>query len=128
MTVQVKCKNCGNLAPSNLFKLDYRYGFVVCPACQKGKTHKRESKKPLIPVKKKLSPTGPRRTKPAGWDFEDELLEKMWAEKQKVKGKLVRIDKNRMRFTCGKCGYTFTFIEDRKPKGCPYCDTSLPEY
>ena len=127
MTVQVKCKNCGNLASSDLFKIDYRYGFVVCPVCQKGKVHRKETQESLIGVKKnELPTTGPRKAKPAGWDFEDDLLEKMWAEKQKLKGKFVRLNKDRMRFTCGKCGYAFTFVEDRKPRSCPYCDTELP--
>lgn len=140
MTVQVKCKNCGNMAPANLFKLDYRYGIVVCPLCQKGKVFKRGEKitplnapaepqvKSPIVVKRELPATGPRKAKPAGWDHEDELLEKMWTERQQQKGRLVRVGKNRMRFTCAKCGYAFTFEEDRKPRGCPYCDTRLPEY
>lgn len=129
MAVQTKCRNCGNMAPSNQFKLDYRYGFVVCPICQKGKDHQKESQKLLREVKTEdLPQTGPRRAKPVGWDSEDEMLERMWAEKQQKKGTIVRLGKNIMRFTCNKCGYTITFSESRKPKGCPYCDTPLPEY
>lgn len=126
MTVQVKCKSCGNMAPVNHFKLDYHYGFVVCPLCQRGKDTKIKPKRsPIMMRKEELPRTGPRKAKPAGWDFEDELLEKLWQEKQKLQGRLVPVASGLMRYTCGKCKYSFTFKRDKQPERCPYCDTAI---
>ncbi len=125
MTVQVKCKNCGNMAPADQFKIDYRFGFVVCPVCQK--SNKGKKAEPLRPVKKKEEQvkTGPRKQRPVGWDEDDVLLDKLWKEKQHKKGILTKVGAGIMRYTCGKCNYSFTFREDRQPNSCPYCNSAI---
>ena len=139
MVVQVKCRKCGNSAPADQFRVDYRAGYVVCPACLKGQSGKDE-KRPIVPKISPLSPsssetsagsrkdlpeTGPRKLRPAGWDEDDALADRLWKEKQQQKGQVIRVNDTLMRYTCGKCGYSFTFKQEKRPLTCPYCNTSL---
>ena len=116
-SVKAKCKICGTLAPAEQFKLHYKYKSVVCPSCFAGKKAQ-EEKKPVVEI-----------IKPAGWDKDDEYLEKAYrmrrdeerANFEKVSGS------DQVKCTCTSCKYVFKYDPFRKtPKVCPYCDVAVP--
>ena len=71
--------------------------------------------------------------KPAGWDKDDEILNRLYKSKQneqgKEKAKFTPIDGNRLKYVCQNCSYKFTYDKMlKKPKVCPYCDRKVPDY
>lgn len=115
--VRAKCKNCGQEAPADQFKLHFQYKMMVCPACFTGKTQKeQEQKKAVVP-------------KPAGWDAEDDYLEKASRlrrqEAQQVFTPIVGT--NHVKYSCQNCSYNFKYDVVRKmPSACPYCNGYIP--
>ena len=118
--IKVKCRNCGRMANSEEFVLDHAFKTMVCPACIKDKNKvsvQKEEPKPEISVQK-----------PAGWDKEDEYLER--AAKSKVKqnptAAVEKIDAEYVKYTCPHCKYSFKYSVIRKKPGvCPYCSEDI---
>ena len=117
MDIQAKCKRCGRMARADEFVLDYVYKVMVCPNCVKERKiaeRKKEHDEKKILIREE--------EKAPGWDKEDEYLERVHMERQAMAGSAEKIDDERVRYHCQKCGYNFlyNFIKKTPPK-CPYC-------
>lgn len=116
--VKSKCKNCGKESPADQFKLHYQLRMMVCPTCYSGRTQKEEQKKTATPPK------------PAGWDAEDEYLEKMARlKRQENQSKAAEPipGTDYVKVTCLGCKYSFKFNFVKKaPLNCPYCSQEVP--
>jgi len=122
MGVNAKCRNCGKDADSDSFKLHYKFKMMVCPNCFSGKTEQQQQK---AAVQKKETPV-----RPAGWDHEDEYLEKMSRLKRKDENnnftKIPGTDQ--VMYTCVSCKYAFRYSPLKKiPPNCPYCNSEIPK-
>ena len=119
--VKAKCKNCEGFAPADSFRLHYKYKQVVCPACFSGRTDEKRAKEQKV----EAAP------KPAGWDIEDEYLEKVARLKEKEESpRFKKIPgSNLLQGSCLKCKYNFRYDPFRKqPRTCPYCDEEIPKF
>ncbi len=121
--LRIQCRVCKGFAPADQFKLHYKYKQVVCPNCASGRKEPEEKKKAAV-----AEPVQPK--KPAGWDKEDEYLEKMIRLKQQSQPQ-PKIEKipgtNLVKLACFKCAYKFKYDPFRKmPQVCPYCNIDVP--
>ncbi|MBU0460436.1 MAG: hypothetical protein KKH52_03915 [Nanoarchaeota archaeon] len=120
MGVNAKCKNCNKEADSETFKLHYKYKMMVCQDCFSGRTEKRQK----IFERQEAPP------KPAGWDKEDEYLEKITKLKQKeIKSQFKKIPgTDHVMYNCNMCKYSFRYNPFKKlPRSCPYCSADIPK-
>ena len=72
-------------------------------------------------------PKAPEVPKPAGWDSDDVELERL-AKYKKSEGapKVERISDDKLKMTCAKCKYRFTYnIFTQTPTSCPYCGREI---
>jgi len=118
--IRATCKRCGKQAPVDEFVLDKDYKMMVCQACVKEKTQKTakipDDEVQIEEVEKK----------PAGWDKEDEYLERSYNLRQKTMPKIEKIDSDTIRYTCQKCGFKFVYqLLKQSPSSCPYCGTPI---
>ena len=119
--VKATCKQCGQQAPADQFKLHHQFRMMVCPNCYTGKTQKQAEQKAKEAEKPK---------RPAGWDADDEYLDR--ASRQKREQMDVQVSKipgsSYVQYKCAHCKYSFKFNPDtRTPRTCPYCDTEVPK-
>src|SRR3989344_8136667 len=125
--MRIQCRVCKGFAPANQFKLYYKYKQVVCPSCFSGRSEQDEKKKAAAAAAQQAAPQV---KKPAGWDKEDEYLEKMIKMKQQTtpQPKMEKIPgTNLVKLNCLKCTYGFKYDPSRKmPKNCPYCNIDVP--
>ncbi len=122
MAIQATCRNCNQKAPSDQFKLHYKYRMMVCPNCFSGRT---EQKKQQEAKKKMEAPP-----KPPGWDAEDDYLEKMSRmRKEDNQAQFSKIPgTDHVRCTCASCKFAFKYNPfQRRPKTCPYCNADIPK-
>ncbi|MEK6809397.1 MAG: hypothetical protein AABY40_01865 [Nanoarchaeota archaeon] len=122
--LRIQCGSCKGFAPASQFKLHYKFKKVVCPSCFSGRTEQEERKKATAAKGEEAQPK-----KPAGWDKEDELLERMARIKENdLKPKVEKIPGTTLlKFSCQKCNYPFKYDPYRKmPKACPYCNVDIP--
>ena len=120
MGIKAVCRNCKREADSESFKLHYKYKMMVCPDCFSGRTEQKKQE-----VKKKEE------VRPAGWDQEDDYLEKM----AKMKGKDETVSRftkipgsEQVMYCCLNCKYSFRYHPLKKiPHNCPYCDIEIPK-
>lgn len=123
--LRIQCGSCKGFAPANQFKLHYKFKKVVCPSCFSGRTEQEEKKKAAAKVEQAQQQP----KKPAGWDKEDEYLERMARIKENdLKLKVEKIPGTTLvKFSCQKCSYPFKYDPYRKmPKACPYCNGDIP--
>lgn len=121
MNVKSLCKNCGKPAPAESFKLHYQYKMMVCPECYSGRT---EQKKQQVEREQKKEPA-----KPAGWDKEDEYLERMSRLKRdETQAQFTKIPgTDSVTCRCTSCKYQFKYNPFKKmPRNCPYCNVEVP--
>jgi len=115
--VRAKCRVCGEEALADQFKLHHDFRQMVCPSCFTGKTEQKKAKKEAVPPK------------PAGWDAEDDYLEKAarMRNREDVRGTFKKIPGTpQVQYTC-LCSYTFKYDPFRKiPTTCPYCNQEIP--
>lgn len=125
--VSAVCKRCGRTAKSTEFVLDNVYKLMVCPQCVKErKERQRDAEKQAHDEVEAEKVQAEKKTKPAGWDHEDEYLEKVEKQRQKNQLQFERLDSERVMLTCPKCEYKFKFNTVKKsPKLCPYCGTVI---
>src|SRR3989344_4175431 len=126
----VVCKGCGQKAYSSEFSMDYEKRLMVCPRCVGARKVRTEAerlrtKNKEADSKKQVEEAAELRMKPAGWDAEDALLERLSKNKEKVRPQLAPIAGSQMyNCTCRKCKYKFKYDPGiDKPKSCPYCAT-----
>ncbi len=121
--IKVKCKNCGMLVPTNELVLDNVFKMMVCRTCVKDRKMREDVHKELGD-KKGIQVIEEK--KPKGWDKDDDMLDKLYREKQKEVVQAEKISDDRVRYTCPKCGYKFQYdILAKKPSKCPYCDSEI---
>jgi len=121
--LRIQCGACKGFAPANQFKLHYKFKKVVCPNCASGRTEQEERKKAAVANVEQAKP------KPAGWDKEDEYLERMARMRQNdLKLKVEKVPGTTVvKLTCQKCSYPFKYDLYRKmPRACPYCNGEIP--
>ena len=124
-SIRVKCPVCNQLAGSATFRLHHTYKKMVCANCYSGKTAAKEEQKGQKKVEEKQEPA-----RPAGWDAEDDYLERLAKKKKDVEvGTYDRISGTaQVKYTCVKCRYPFKHNpETRTPMACPYCSTPVPK-
>lgn len=136
--VKVTCKRCNRSSPAEGFILDAIYGMMVCPSCIRERQSGggvqvkggRVGAASSVGVAR-LAVDKPVERRPAGWDSEDEYLEKAVRAKEKgVSSPLVRqIDHEHVKYTCPGCRYTFTYdLVRRVPARCPYCSGNIQKF
>lgn len=120
--IKAICKRCKRSAPSEKFVLDTDYRMMVCPYCI---LEKRDKKMQAGAAQQKQEIV---RNKPAGWDSDDDYLEKAAEQKKASSGVIFeRIDAEKIKSKCPKCKYGFIYNTAKKfPSSCPYCGTPLP--
>lgn len=138
------CKKCGRSAPAESFVLDHLCGMLVCPDCLKESKFQSKTSNDAVskmtsnifsntkikPVPKAMAQPVEKPVeevkKPVGWDSEDEYLERMHKQRDKLKINFERLDESRIRYVCTKCGYKFVYhTEKRYPSACPNCGTGV---
>ncbi|MDP2907027.1 MAG: hypothetical protein Q8O03_03740 [Nanoarchaeota archaeon] len=137
-----KCKKCGQSVSANSLILDNLYGMLVCPGCLKEK-RSLGSKEAVLkatadalagmktrpaPSKIAVQPPVPAEVKerPVGWDSEDDYLERMHKQRDKLKVNFDRLDESRIRYVCTKCGFKFVYHTGKRyPSACPNCGTHV---
>ncbi len=118
--VKAKCKRCGRQEDAATFVLDSVYKIMVCRDCVKERKEKENM------AKEKEEALKIEEQKPAGWDSDDEYIEKKYSIKKADEPQIQRINSTKVKYTCQKCGYTFVYDEEREaPKICPYCGKSV---
>ncbi len=122
VSIKAKCKVCGNSVPADQFRLHHEHRQMVCPTCFSGKT------KPMSAIENQPKKKEP--PKPAGWDKEDEYLERMATQRRlDNQAQFSRIPgTHQVHCKCAKCKYSFKYDPFRKmPRTCPYCNTDIPK-
>jgi hypothetical protein len=120
MTIKAKCRNCDKEVPADQFKLHYKYKMMVCPDCFRGKTQ-------LQKEKAKAEQEKP--SKPAGWDMDDEYLQKVKRQRDKEQPQFQKVPgTEHLQCTCHNCKYSFKYDPFRKrPRSCPFCNEDIPK-
>jgi DNA-directed RNA polymerase subunit RPC12/RpoP len=105
------------MAKPSEYVLDPFYRMMVCPACVKDRRMRENVHKEVDSLKKE---------KPAGFDKEDEYLERTYKEKMKQTVVVEKFSENKVKYKCPKCSYEFLYDTIRKTPGrCPYCATDI---
>lgn len=119
MVVNAVCRKCGGSYPADQFKLHYSFKMMVCPNCYTGKNDRKLEQKTIILKEPQ---------KPAGWDKDDEYLDKFIRQKKKEVPQFRKIPgSSQVECTCQKCKYSFKYDPFRKkPHNCPYCNDPIP--
>ena len=118
MGIKAKCKKCGSEVPVEEFVLDHAYKMMVCRNC----SNQRQKKESSFTVKESRR----NKPKPAGWDQEDEYLERAYKAKQTGSVGVTKIDNERVKYTCPKCKFSFAYnTVTKRPPRCPFCDLAV---
>lgn len=125
-TIKAKCRRCGKDAPSDSFILDPVYGMMVCQNC----VNERRSKSFSVKKGGKDSAAeSDEPAKPKGWDSDDDMLSKAYKNKVETYVKVQKIDSEKVKYTCPKCKYQFTYNVDKNlPPKCPYCNMPIQKF
>lgn len=124
--VEVVCKQCGKNAKADEFVLDPYFKKMVCPSCVKD----RMSKSRMLAKGKEQALEQETKTanRPAGWDEDDELLERAHKQSKPASVQVERVGADKVKLRCQKCNYAFVYNTAlRTPKSCPYCNAALPK-
>ncbi|MBN2567279.1 hypothetical protein JXB02_04305 [Candidatus Woesearchaeota archaeon] len=110
--VQVVCRKCGRHGPLSSFKLDERYGMVVCHECRAEKDLRSPAptKRPATPSGGKAPGSVSRQAAPAP------------ASRAAAPASRSAQSADRTKRTCEKCSFSFTYVAEKAyPSKCPYC-------
>jgi len=124
MGVKAKCRVCGAEEDVEMFRLHHDFKQMVCSNCFTGKTKRLEEKKKEEAVQHADKPP-----KPAGWDKDDEYLEKVSRQRQsELQSQFSKIPgSGQVQCKCTHCKYLFKYDPVKKvPRTCPYCDFPVP--
>ena len=137
--VKAICKNCGNAAPADQFRLHNSLKLMVCQPCFIGKNQAKSAvgtnERTVVsnqPVRQQapVAEKKPDQNRPKGWDAEDAYLEKMVAiRKQQTQAQFEKIPGTELvKCVCNGCKYLFRYNPvSRIPRTCPYCDVEVPK-
>jgi Zn finger protein HypA/HybF involved in hydrogenase expression len=129
LPVRIKCKKCGRDAKSDEFILDPVFKIMVCKECVKERKIGEVEQKKLAAQEavRAARHEEQKKSMPAGWDHEDAEIERAYNRKMSDREAFVeRIDDDRVKYTCKKCKYSFTYYTSQKrPLRCPYCSTAV---
>jgi len=118
MTIKAKCRKCGKEVPVDDFVLDNAYKMMVCKNCSKER-YKREFAFANNNIKKD-------KPKPAGWDQEDEYLERAYRAKKANAVSVTKIDDERVKYICPKCKFSLVYnIATKRPSRCSFCNSEI---
>ncbi|MBW2963918.1 hypothetical protein KY363_00520 [Candidatus Woesearchaeota archaeon] len=118
--VMVVCKKCGKKVPSSEFVLDPVYRLMVCRNCSKSRA---AASDPKVVAEQKAK-AEEAKSRPAGWDGDDESVEKLFRRKQNEMTPFRKIDEGHIKIVCQKCRFGFTYnTVKRYPNNCPNCGT-----
>ena len=142
MDVPVTCRKCGKKAPASEFSVDPVLKMAICRSCaneRKISARTATGSQPTVrntptempkPQSKPMGQTGGlKNTPPAGWDAEDDLIEKAAQKKAYERaesgiGDAPKLEDGRIMNTCKKCKYQYKYDpETDRPNHCPYCGT-----
>ena len=125
--IKVTCKKCGKQVRSEDFVLDHFYKMVVCKNCVKDRQARESVHRELAKQKEeKKNQEKTEDPKPAGWDKEDEYLNRAYKMKLQSMPEVEKVDDKRVKYTCQKCKYKFTYDRERMvPPNCPYCGLAV---
>jgi len=126
--IKVKCNKCGGEMFSDEFVLDPDYKMVVCRNCIRDKRKRQEvwaevgkQREARLNAENQEGEEA-KKPKPAGWDKDDELLDRLVKQKQRVKETSGFKELANGKVKCAKCGYAFKYdAENHRPMNCPYC-------
>lgn len=134
--VQIVCKNCGRYCEASSFVVDPFFGKLVCAQCSKERKQGKRgtSGGPVVVTpgqkkeEQKVEVQKQQKDKPAGWDQEDEFLER--ASKTADPTPVYHmIDNEHIMYKCTACGYKFKYSVTRKQPGvCPYCAAVIERF
>lgn len=128
-SIRVKCRNCGRDTRSDELVLDPVYRKMVCPYCVSERRQREQVHKEVAEQRLAQKEAAKPKDKPAGWDHEDDYLERAYKQKQDNKVRVEWIDKVKARYTCQKCGFKFTINAQKIiPAHCPYCGADVKEF
>ena len=120
--IKAVCKHCGKSGPVSGFVLDPDFKMMICSNCAK-------EKKVVKKTPAKNSVIKPVQSKPAGWDNEDDYLERARKEKMRQAAAMPQykpIDGVKVRVTCSKCKFKFNYNKEKRyPNICPNCGTKI---
>jgi hypothetical protein len=127
IAVKVKCKKCNRDAKSDEFILDPVYKMMVCKECVKErKLAEITAKKAQVAEVQKAKAEEQKKQMPPGWDSDDAEIERAYQKKQGEQVTIQRIDDDKVKYTCKKCKYAFTYsFSQKRPGRCPYCATPV---
>jgi len=128
--IKVKCKRCGRSSKAEEFVLDSDFRMMVCQNCIKEKKMKNEVYDELSKKKElKKGKIEEVEKKPAGWDKEDEYLERTQKMRMKEMAQVERVDDEKVKYKCPKCSYKFLYNSIKKiPGRCPYCNSDIARF
>jgi hypothetical protein len=126
-SIKAVCKRCGKSSPVDSYVLDPYYRMMVCPTCVKERKDKERGAESMAQQnKEKAKQEEVMKSKPAGWDSEDELLERTQKQRKAVSANFEKISDDKVKYTCPKCKYKFIYNTVSKyPSTCPYCGTTI---
>jgi DNA-directed RNA polymerase subunit RPC12/RpoP len=134
IAIKIPCKQCGRQADSTSFILDPVYKKMVCPDCVKSRKlqavlvkKQEETKKDAQKVQEQKPAQAP---KPRDWDSDDAELERLAkAKSQQPVAVAQRLDSDRVKYTCHKCGYKFVYsLFNKSPNHCGYCGHAVIKF
>jgi DNA-directed RNA polymerase subunit RPC12/RpoP len=119
------CKKCGRASAASDFILDTYAGIMVCSNCFKKR--KDISNKTKVEIEDEKRREEEKRSRPAGWDKEDEYLERV-AKTKKELNIAKKIDDINVKYLCPGCKYSFKYNTKTKlPNSCPYCGLNVSD-
>jgi len=123
-SVRAQCRVCNQFAPADQFRMHHAHQRMVCPNCYSNANKPQQPASPFKQEKKE-------EMKPAGWDHEDEYLERLAkARKKEAQGTFSEIPgSSKVKYSCSSCSYSFRYDPAMKsPSSCPYCGKAVTRY
>jgi predicted Zn-ribbon and HTH transcriptional regulator len=123
--IKVTCRNCNRQALADEFVLDNYYKKMVCPQCVKDRKSK-ERITDELKKEKEAQAKEEEAKKPAGWDSEDEFLDRLHKTKVAQTVDVKPLAEGIVQYACPKCKFKFKYsVEQKTPSKCPYCATPV---
>jgi rubrerythrin len=137
-SIRAKCRKCGKETKVSDFVVDPVYKMAVCINCSKqrkidefkqknkdnNKEYENEINSPTDILKQKI-----KANKKAGWDKDDERLERLNEEKYSTLPKVKKISEEKVKYKCPSCKYEFSYnVIKQIPKSCPFCDKKIEKF